>query len=321
MGVNCTIELHGCDGSYLLLSGPGCENSPVVLGTDPQGLYDAPVKVSYRQGAFEVGGKPSKVTYPYRELMLGLAAMGDTPDEWAEADSMLRNALDYTIDPWDPSGTPAKLAITTTRSGTRYLYVLLQESPLMALETDPWDYQHSLLPVKLVAGQPMWEEDDWIGDEEHPAGWQLSSGAAGSGTIWLSNPCDRPMNQTWVLTGNGQATLPDFSWSGPKGRRVPGVDFRTGRDDSDRVLTLPPIDETNGSGARVHLDRMRVPIEDNTGTNLAGLMAGNRFQYNIAPWTPWTELPVSVTGVTGGPFGILCRQPRRWSRPWGLERI
>lgn len=321
MGVNATVELFGTDDSYYCLSGPGAGEQGVVLGTSPTGLYDAPVKMSMKRSAFQVGGTPGQVDRPYRELMIGLGSMGDTPEEWAETDSAIRMALDYEVDPWDPDAKPAKLAITTQRSGTRYLYVLMSASPVMAMDTDPWDYGHSLLPATLVAPQPMWEEDDWLGDDEHPAGWQVTSVSSGSGHVWLRNPCDRPMNHTWVLTGDGLGTLPDFSWRGPKGARVPGIDFRTGRDDSGRTLTLTPIDATNGNGLRANVDRMRVPFEDFTNTNVSGLMHGNRLLYQVPPYTDWTELPVSASSITSSTYGILCRQPRRWSRPWGLERF
>jgi hypothetical protein len=321
MGKHATVELFGCDGSYFCLSGRYAGDQGVVLGTNPQGLYDAPVKVDYKRGAFEIGGKPNKITYPYREITIGLGAMGDTPQQWGEVDSAIRMALDYEVDPWDPDAKPARLAITTQMSGTRSLNVLMSASPIMEMDTDPWDYEHSLLPVTLTAGQPMWTEDLWLGDDEHPSHWYLPSGSAGSGSVWMRNPTDRPMAHQWVCTGNGTPVLPDVSWTGAKGHRVPGIDFRSGRDDSGRTLATPPIDATNGSGCRVNVDRMLVPIVDFTNTNLVGEWAGNRLLYVVPPYTDWTELPVSVSGVTGGGFLIQLRQPRFWSRPWGLEKF
>ncbi|WP_280265339.1 hypothetical protein [Nocardia wallacei] len=321
MGVHATVELYGCDGSYFCLSGPNAGDQNVYLGTNPEGLYDAPVKVSMKRSAFEIGGKPTAPVRPHRELLIGLGAVGDTPEEWAAADSALRGALDYEVDPWDPDAKPARLAVTTQRSGTRSLYVLLSESPIMAMDTDPWDYGHSLLPAKLVAPQPMWEEDDWLGDDDHPAGWQWSGVASGTGTVWARNPTDRPMKHSWLATGDGEVRLPDFSWRGPKGARVPGIDVLSGRDDSGRMLWTPPFNATNGSGARAFTDRMRVPLEDFTGTNITGLWGGNRLLYEIPPYTDWTELPVECRNVTSATFAVLCRQPRLWSRPWGLERI
>ncbi|MGW5377434.1 hypothetical protein ACWESM_18510 [Nocardia sp. NPDC003999] len=323
MSVHATVELFGCDGSYFCLSGPDAGEQGVVLDTGPQGLYDAPVKVMMKRGAFEIGGKPGKVDRPYREIDLQLGAF--TPDHdpelWAEIDSSLRLALDYEVDPWDPAAKPARLAITTTRSGTRSLDVLMIESPIMAMDTDPWDYSASSLPVKLVAPQPMWYEDDWVGDDEHPAGWMLEGASSGTGEVWVCNPTDRPMSHVVVVTGDGRAHIPDLSWTGPKGKRVPGIDFRSGRDDSDRMLVTTPIGAVNGHGLVAHVDRMRIPWEDFTGTNVTGLFGGNRLLYVIPPYTPWTALPVAASEVTSATFGILFRQPRLWSRPWGLERF
>ncbi|MGW6699645.1 hypothetical protein [Nocardia sp. NPDC055049] len=316
-----TVELFGCDGSYFCLSGDGAGDQNVVLGTNPQGLYDAPVRVSMKRGAFEIGGKPSKVDRPHRELDLGLGAYSDDPEEWAEIDSALRMAFDYEVDPWDPEATSARLAITTDRSGTRWLDVLLLESPLMNLDTDPWDYGHSLLPVKLVASQPMWYQDDWTGDDEHPAGWMISGASSGTGEVWVCNPTDRPMAHSVIVTGDGRAHIGDVSWTGPKGARVPGVDFRSGRDDSDRMVVTTPIGTVNGHGLRANVDRMKIPFVDFTNTNVTGLMGGNRLLYVVPPYTPWTLIPVAASEVTSPSFGILYRQPRLWSRPWGLERF
>jgi len=319
MGVHVTVELYGCDGSHFCLSGPDAGEQGVVLGTNPQGLYDAPVKVAMKRGAFEIGGKPTKVDRPYREVMLGLGAYHDDPDMWAEIDSALRMALDYELDPWDPGAKPARLAITTQRSKTRWLDVLLLESPIMAMDTDPWDYGHSLLPVTLVAPQPMWYQDDWLGDEEHPAGWELEGASSGSGEVWVCNPTDRPMAHTVIVTGDGRAHIPDLSWTGPKGARVPGIDFRSKQDHSERMLVTTPIGAVNGHGLRAHVDRLRIPFEDFTDTNVTGLMGGNRLLHVIPPYTPWTALPVAASNVTSPKFGILFRQPWLWSRPWGLE--
>ncbi|WP_155980843.1 hypothetical protein [Nocardia sp. CNY236] len=321
MGVYATVELYGCDGSYFCLSGVDAGDQGVVLGTSPQGLYDAPVRVSMKKGAFEVGGRPVKVDRPHREIDIRLGAFSDDPEDWAMIDSRLRGAFDYEVDPWDPDAKPARLAITTPLSGTRWIDVLLLESPIMAMDTDPWDYRHSDLPVTLVAPQPMWYQDDWVGDADHPAGWMLESTASGSGEIWVCNPTDRPMAHTVVVTGEGRATIPDPSWTGPKGARVIGVDFRSGRDDSERAITTIPITPVHGSGLVAHVDRMRIPWEDFTGTNVVGLFGGNRLLYVIPPYTPWTSLPVAASEVTSDTFGILFRQPRRWSRPWGLERF
>lgn len=323
MGVYAKVELFGCDDFYACLAGEGAGDQGVVLGTNPQGLYDAPVRVSMKRGAFEVGGKPSKVDRPHRELDIGIGMFSpnDDPEEWAEIDSELRGAFDYEVDPWDPEARSARLAITTPRSGTRWLDVLMIESPIMAMDTDPWDYMHSLLPMRLVAPQPMWYEDDWIGDDEHPASWMIEGESSGTGEIWVCNPTDRPMAHTVIVTGDGRAHIPDVSWTGPKGARVPGIDFRTGRDDSDRMVVTTPIGAINGHGLRANVDRMKIPFEDFTNTNVTALHGGNRLLYVIPPYTPPTLLPVAASEVTSDTFGILFRQPRYWSRPWGLERF
>ncbi|MFC9769037.1 hypothetical protein [Rhodococcus jostii] len=308
------VELFGVDGSYFCLSGDGGGDQGVYLGTSPAGLCDAPVKVTYKSGAFEIGGTPVKKTIHYRELVLGLGAYAYSAEQWALVDSQLRKAFDYEVDPWDPNATAARLRVTTDQSGSRDLLVLLSESPVMDMDTDPHDYEHSLLPVTLVAGQPMWFQEDVIDS------WELTSGSAGSGTVTIANPTDQPMLHTWVINGPAGATfsLPDVSWTGPRYARVPGVDHTSGRDDSERIYTTPTLVSEDGGGATVEVDRMRLPIRSLTNTNMAGRTGGRRLLYKVPPYTPPTEVPVSVTGGAPG-SGVVLRQPRLWSRPWGLE--
>lgn len=314
------VELFGVDGSYFCLSGEGGGEQGVYLGTSPAGLYDTDVKVTYKSGAFEIGGKPTKKTINYRELVLGLGAYAYSPEEWATIDSQIRKAFDYEVDPWDPEATASRLRVTGVNSAPRDLMVLLSQSPVMDMETDPHDYEHSLLPVTLIAGQPNWFEEDWLGDEACPSHWELESGTSGEGTVWISNPTDQPMMHTWVINGPAGAIfgLPDFSWTGPKYARVPGVDFKSGRDDSERMYTTPALVSADGGGATLEVDRMRLPIRSFADTNMAGRTNGRRLLYKVPPYTPPTEIPVYVTNAAPG-SGVVLRQPRLWSRPWGLE--
>lgn len=323
--MGATVELFGVDGSHYVLAGDGAGDDGIYLGTDPQGLYDSPVTVTSKSGAFEIGGKPTKVTRRIREVMLPLGAYAYTPDDWAEADSKIRKAFDYEVDPWDPDATPTRLRVTTDESGSRDLFLLMTESPVMDLSTDPHDYEHSLLPVVCAAHQPDWFEPPvispvhWLG-ETTPG--ELP-GTSGEGTVWIENPTPLPMMHTWVISGQGTVALPDFSWTGPKYARVPGVDLASGKDDSERMLTLTPLTEADGGGAVVEVDRMKIPIRNKAGangegSNIAGRMGGRRLLHKVPPYTPPTQLPVWATAAQPG-LRVELIMKRLWPRPWGLE--
>lgn len=303
------VELFGVDGSRHVLSGEGTEN--IYLGTSPQGLYDSPVETTYKSGAFEIGGKLTKVTRRYRNLMLPIGAYGDTPDEWAEADSAIRAAFEYSLDPWDPDAKPAIIRVTTDRSGPREIGVFMSESPVMEMDTDPWDYTHSLLPVALIAPDPDWQSPADVSSVTF-------SGTSGEQFVTIWNPTPLPMMHTWVIAGQGTVALPDVSWTGPKNARVPGVDQATGKDHSTRMLTLE-IKAEDGGGATAEVDRMKIPFRNKANSmRLVAAMRGNRLLYKVPPKTPPTQLPVWVTNAQPG-LTVSCIQQRLWPRPWGLE--
>ena len=303
------VELFGVDGSRIVLSGDGVEN--IYLGTSPQGLYDSPVETNYKSGAFEIGGKLTKVTRRYRNLLLPIGAYANTPDEWAEADSAIRKAFDYELDPWDPDAKPAVLRVTTDMSGSRDLGVFMSESPVMDMETDPHNYELSLLPVALIAPDPDWQSPADVSEVTF-------TGTSGEEFVTIANPTPLPMMHTWVIAGVGTVALPDFSWTGPKYARVPGVDLASGRDHSERMLTIEVLLE-DGGGITAEVDRMKIPFRNFVNSmRPTAAMRGNRLLYKVPPYTPPTQVPVWVTGATPG-LKVSCIQPRLWPRPWGLE--
>jgi len=117
----------------------------------------------------------------------------------------------------------------------------------------------------------------------------------------------------WVLTP-GIWTLPDFQWVGDPGERQPG-----GAQGS-RYITDITITSANG-GAVIDLDRSQLMYRDLNNTNILGQQgAAKIFTFPIPPYTPEFELPVSYKGQVGGATAQLV-QPRRWSRPYGLEAV
>ncbi len=268
------------------------------------GIYDAPVKTTYKTGAFQEGSRQKARKYLQRDLNLGFHVV-DTHNEYELNESKFRQIFEYQIDAWDLNPQPTKINVTTTLSGTRSLDVLMYEQPEFTADLDPIAAEYGNLILKLRAGQPFWYEDDYIDV------WSMETAGSGAGTVTCFNPTDQVSRHKWILT-LGKWVLPDYSWVGAKGFREPGGSF--GR----RTITLPTITQNNG-GAVVNLDRQELMLRDAHDTNILPLLGGRFFSFEIPDYTPPTELPVRVTGAPAG--GAMCQlvMPRHWSRPWGLE--
>ena len=269
-------------------------------------IYDAPVKTTYKTGAFQDGSTMKARKFLHRDMPLGFH-IRDTDSLYELNESAFRQIFDYQVDPWDPDPQPTSLEVTTTLSGTRTIDVLMHEQPEFASDLDPIMQEYGNLILKLRAGQPMWYEDDYVDV------FSTATAGTATGTVTIWNPTDQICRHRWVLT-RGTWTLPDYQWVGVRGDRTPDGPF------GDRTITLPPLTDVNG-GAVVSLDRQDLMLRDAHDTNILPLLGGRFFPFAIPPYTPPTEVPVKVTGAPAG--GAMCQlvMPRRWSRPWGLELL
>ncbi|MGN7133378.1 hypothetical protein ACTHQY_08905 [Rhodococcoides corynebacterioides] len=300
------ITIIGADGTRLDVSGRFAGRQGIILAAGQvQGIYDAPITTEWTSAATEIGGRSKGTSYEYRDLILGFHVFGDeNPMGYEWLDATLRKCFTYERDKWDPTEELARIYVKSKRD-LRRLSVQLHETINFQPEQDPTEDEYGNPQYPLRAGQPMWEGKKAV------TAWQ-TSGTSGSGFIEVENPTDRPMFQTWVLT-RGTWTVPDVSWTGPKGKRVPGGEFPT------RVLPLAPI-STVHAGARINLDPMKLMVESWSGTNLLGELAGERFfMHEIPSYTPKTLLPISVTGAPSGGARAELHQPRLWTRPWGMQ--
>lgn len=266
-----------------------------------QGLYDAPVKTTYKSGAFQVGSRYKGKKRGHRDLILGFH-IKDTANSWEFNDSSFRQCFQYELDPWDVNHTPTTIEVETTMSGVRKLDVLMYEQPEFTAAIDPLKQQYGNLIMKLRAGQPDWYQDDYTSS--------FSSGAgSGYGTITVSNPTDQVAYQRYILTP-GTWTLPDPQWVGGPAARTPGGA------NANRVMDGVAIPGASG-GAVVEWDRSQLAFRDAANTNLQG-QVGSKFPvYPIPPQTPPTPLPIYFSGGAGATARVEV--PQRWSRPWGME--
>lgn len=277
-----TFTVHG--------DGAGEEGVWLAKG-QVQGLYDAPVKSTWKTGAFQAGSTQRAHKFEHRDLILGFH-ISDTSSSWEFNDSEFRRCWDYEEDPWDDDYEPTILEVETELSGVRRLDLLMHKAPDFEAAIDPQMQQHGNVILNVRAGQPFWYSDDIV------------SNFTGGGNVTYNNPSDQIAYHKWILSP-GTWAIPDFEWSGPKGARVAPSNKRT----------VPVTIESANGGAVIDLDRNELMFRDANNTNLLGQLAGKFFEYPIPPYTPSTS--VSVTGPSG--VAGQLRIPQRWSRPWGLE--
>jgi hypothetical protein len=292
------------DDTILHVHGENAGAEGVWLGKGQvDGLYDAPVKTTWKGGAFQEGSTHRGTDKLHRDLILGFCVR-DTNSSFELNDSRLRNMFEYELDKWDTTPTSARIEVETDLSGIRKLDVLMYEQPEFIPDLDPIMQQYGNCIFKLRAGDPMWYEDTVVSTFN-------SSGTVGTGvttgTITASNPTDNVMYQKWVLT-RGLWFIPDVEWAGPRGARVPSGA------NANRLIRLGL-----SGGAVGDYDRNELMWRDANNSNLLGQLGTSAMLvYPIPPYTPDTELLISVAWLPGGAMAQLW-MPQRWSRPWGLE--
>lgn len=293
------ISLIGAgNGTEFHLHGKKAGKQGVWLGQGQvEGIWDAPVSTEWTRARRERGGRYKGMEQPERDLVLGFHVTGDNPRQWIESDSEFRKAFTYGLDPYWDGDTLAQLVVEADND-RRTLDVQMAENPEFAPDLDPVDLGYGNVFYRLKVAQPMWQGKTTVTE------WE-TSGRSGSGMIEVSNPSDVPMWQEWVLTP-GTWTLPDHRFGGAPRKRVV-LDSRT--------ITLRPAP----TGLRVSLDPMQRMFKDAAGTNVMGQVGGGFYMlHEIPPYTPRTELPISVTAAPSGGARAELHQPRLWSRPFGL---
>lgn len=299
-------------GEEFVTHGDGAGNQGVWNAAGQvKGVWDAPVKTTWKSSAFQEGSTYRSSKRLHRDMELGfhithtLQARGQDHDRSAEEnESEFRKIFEYQPDEWELDPEPTTLHIETAQSGERKLDVLLHDTPVFEPDLDPVSQQYFGLILKLRAGKPMWYEDDVV--------TQASSGSsAATLQITVSNPTDQPMPHNWILT-RATWSIPDVSWRGGRYARTPGGTF------ASRTITVP-VGDAQG-GCVISLDRAEdLMVRDVNYTNMLPLLGGKLFKHVIPPYTQPQTLTVSYTGAPAGGAMVQLVQPRRWSRPWGLE--
>lgn len=270
-----------------------------------EGIYDAPVKTTWKTGAFQDGSTQRHHKRLHRDLELGFHVIETITNTYEFNESAFRQIFDYELDRWSMNPQKTTIEVETEMSGVRKLDVLMYEHPTFTAKLDPIMQQYGNVIMKLRAGQPMWYSDN------DP---QVFEGSATSeaGAIEVANPTDQIMYQKWILT-RGTWDLPDVQWIGDPGERVPGGP------NADRMVEDISVTADNG-GMVVDLDRQELMFRDANNTNALAQQGGRKiFNYAIPPYTPTTSLGIAYSGAPSGGARAELLMPLRWSRPWGME--
>ncbi|QDH92461.1 minor tail protein [Gordonia phage Dmitri] len=311
MSKEVEFALLGTDRSRWDIAGPlGGRQGAIIAAEQVEGIYDAPIKQEWSETVDGVGGTHEHTTFGVREFALGFHLFEDEyPGPAGRLESNFRMAFSMERDKWDSTFQHTRLvAKTPFLSGVRMLTCQMYDAPEIDLGDDRIDEEYFNVKYLLRGANPM-----WMGKRKVTEFW--TTGSSATGTISVSNPTDRPMMLTWILEGAGaEFVIPDPSWAGRPGERAPGGAH------ADRVIELPEILSSDGGGVTITRERNQLHAKTKSGANYVSRMMGNWVRHEIPPYTPLTELPISVSGAVDGAMAQLV-QPRAWSRPWGLEMV
>lgn len=293
------VRVKGVNGSWFTIAGPGEGDEGVHLGTDVQGLYDAPVKTIRHSHAFQKGATYGGKRFLERPVVFGVVIDGTEQGNWEFLDSEWRKAWDYDKETelWVEKG-----------DSVRVLRLKLSEQPDFQPEGDPEVTQIERVVMTTVADDPFWYSED---DTDEYV-WESATGSTNvQGSVLVSNPTDQEIWAKFVCKGSAGSifTLPDFSWGNDKEERAVL--------DAQRVIELDPLVAADGD-LIVDSDEATQQYFTTGNTPYYIRMKAVRFLYPIPPYTPPTEVPVFVRSAGAG-AGVQVRLPRPWSRPWGLH--
>lgn len=308
MNIDLEIWLEGVDGSVWHLAGPGEGVEGVMMRPGYTKLVDAPAKTFWVQGANQMHYQGSQ--FERRDPLFSVQIHHPDRWVWSDIDSRFRMALGM----YDDEFT---MGVKTQMSGVRRLKMRLLQEPTAYATADyeknmksPFLFGDTTLLIPAAAAQPMWYADPVV------SSWTSTTGS-GSGTLTAQNSGDVVTWPKYFCNAPGQWTLADWSWAqdvifqyGPplRSRAVA---------DAARTQWLPTL--VAGEDLDVDTDPDEETLIAANGAPVQARWSGNGLLYPIAPHTPATAVPVSLTGGHAG-AGITMTVPQWFSRPWGVTK-
>lgn len=295
------IEVESHRGRVFTIAGWGAGADGVALGTEIDGMLgDSPFESIWNSHAFQQGADFGGIVEDKRDIAFGIHVK-NTPDQsWEENDSEFRKAWHKKRD--------SKLWIETLHS-RRHLKLRLSKTPEFNPKIDPIKVGYAGVVYHCTAGDPRWYEDDVIKTYTTTAdttggGWEYGE----IGPVW--NPTDDEIWLVWELPGiqGMQVRLPDFSWGDDRMDRAV--------EDADRTVLMRPLFADDH--VRIDTDETADQVQSSLNLPWYIYMDGVTFCYPVPEYSDPVMLPVAVTGAPVG-TKIRVRQPRPWSRPFGLQ--
>ena len=289
------IEVHGCDGSHWIISGPDIpQEAGVTLSPRLTGAIDAPVKTLWLPGAF--GEEAIGMRWRKREMVFTVQTFAPDYETWMTVDSEWRAAWDYVKE---------TTIVYTTSAGQRWLKVRLLEEPI-SYEGDVERGKSPFLVCDAAVTLTVASELPFYIGETDVYEWELDEGQEEADIqINIRNDGDVPVWPRWTLTDQATWTLPDFSWG--------SEDYQRGAQDMGRTVELPAL--RKNEGVVVDSDpRVQTIIASNMA-NVQSRWRGQDLLYPIAPGTD-SSIPVSVRNATEG-AALRLEIPKWYTRPWG----
>lgn len=224
------VELEGANGEWFNLTDG---DRGVFLATDPEGLFDPPVKVVYEEPGNYPGARYLNHRILRRDITFAVEILhgGSGSSSWLSRDSEWRKAWAFDRD--------CKLYITTPESGTRHLKLRLGESPEVNMRTDPRMGRINRVAMVCIAGDPFWYENDIICEaytledttfDPNPLPWPWPKAELPSEDITISvfpgdeynsgglNPTDNYVFPKWILPAStekpAEPYIPSLPWLG-----------------------------------------------------------------------------------------------------------
>lgn len=297
------IELEGWNGKWFTIHGEGSGAEGVYLGTNVgDDLLEAPVKTIQNSTARQTGSSPGGDRHLQRDIVFGVVVTAQN-GELVELDSEWRKAWSFR--------KHSKLWVTIDGS-RRWLNVALAEQPKWKMDQySPLREQVAEVTMTVIAHDPWWYEEPVL--SEWKSTTDTTGGSTQLGTVTVSNPTDNDIWLEWVIKAPGRWTLPDYSFNNPDDENYPLAGSHTTR----RIL-MPSLGSGEHVTVRTNPESRLEKVASSTNTQVWARMNGVEFMYPVPAYTKPTTLPVSVTGAPVG-IGVQVRQPRPWSRPWGLQ--
>jgi len=293
---------YGQDQMVVDIFGPNKKDQGVCLLSNFSGLYHAPrspVRVSW---AFQEGSTPSPFPrVDERILDIRLGCQGNTQLELEQIEQQLWSILTFEQD--------AILRVYSQLSAPRELQVRLDRKP-----KDTWQYDSSatnllIWEITLVACNPWWY------DTTLTSTW-TNTGGTGSGFLTLTNPANV---ECWVQYASAQFDVDTTqTWTLPDGIAIwpPGslnsLDVSIAGDPV--TVSLPTL--AAGQEFLVDTYPLGRTLMVRDGSQAWARLNGVAFQNSVPPFTPPTQVPISVVGGDTN-SSVTAYMTLRHDRPWG----